>query len=221
MYNIFFSPTKDRPAPLYLHPINKVNLLSDTWYARRPVGIHSIEKFLKNMTARVGEEGKYTPHSLRANTATRLFHHGVDEQLIKEQTGHSSTAVRLYKRTSSDMKEAVSHIIQPTAALPPPPWLPLIAPLPSDNDFKPPTPKKSAPSATTTSITNDPEDFLPDIAIQTTTTATTTTSTSASTTQATSSPPTSTTVSTSPGDPQNISVKYDVEKKVFSLNITF
>ena len=55
--------------------------------------------------------GYFTNHSLRASAATRLFNEGVDEQLICEQTGHRSSAVRAYKRTSLDQKEKVSDIV--------------------------------------------------------------------------------------------------------------
>ena len=46
--------------------------------------------------------GFYTNHSLRATCATRLYENNVDEQLIMEQTGNNSNAVRKYKRTNDD-----------------------------------------------------------------------------------------------------------------------
>ena len=69
---------------------------------------------LKKNLAKVGISGHFTPHSLRATTATRLFSAGIDEQLIQEQTGHTTTSVRTYKRTSSDQKEKVSGVLQNT-----------------------------------------------------------------------------------------------------------
>ena len=51
-------------------------------------------------------------HSLRASAATRLYNCCVDEQLIKETTGHSSDAVRSYKRTSDDMLKTANYIVQ-------------------------------------------------------------------------------------------------------------
>ena len=65
------------------------------------------------MVEKVGEAGHYTPHSLRTNAATRLFQAGVSEQLIQEQTGHSSLAVRRYKRTCSAQKESVCKVSIP------------------------------------------------------------------------------------------------------------
>ena len=43
-------------------------------------------------------EGNFKNHSMRKATCTRLFRKGVDPQLIKEQTGHKSEAVMLYKK---------------------------------------------------------------------------------------------------------------------------
>ena len=48
-------------------------------------------------------EGKFSNHSLRATSTTRMFQQSVPEQVIKEITGHKSDAVRLYKRTNNDL----------------------------------------------------------------------------------------------------------------------
>ena len=61
---------------------------------------------------RVGFDGYYTNHSLRATAATRLYAAGVDEQLIAEKTGHRSSAIRAYKRTSEEQQQSVSELIQ-------------------------------------------------------------------------------------------------------------
>ena len=44
---------------------------------------------------------------------TSLFRSGVDEQLIKKQTGHRSDTVRAYKRPSTEQDAMVSKILQP------------------------------------------------------------------------------------------------------------
>ena len=53
----------------------------------------------------------FTTHSLRATCAARLYHAGMDKQLITEITGHKSNAVRLYKRTNDDLKQKASNIL--------------------------------------------------------------------------------------------------------------
>lgn len=138
------------------------------WYARRAVGIHSIEKFLSSMTSKLGTQGRFTPHSLRATTATRLYESGFDEQMIQEQTGHTSTAVRSYKRTSSVMKQEVSKTLQAPSVKPIPDWVPTIAKADSEEEFVVPKKKKkripaavSIPPTTTTSSSSTPSQATP------------------------------------------------------------
>ena len=50
-------------------------------------------------------EGRFKNHSMRRSTCTRLFRKGVDPQLIKEQTGHKSEAIMLYKKSSMQQKK--------------------------------------------------------------------------------------------------------------------
>ena len=48
---------------------------------------------------------------MRKFTCTRLFRKGVDPQLIKEQTGHKSEAVMLYKKSNLKQKKEVSDML--------------------------------------------------------------------------------------------------------------
>ena len=56
-------------------------------------------------------EGNFKNHSMRKSTCTRLFRKGVDPQLIKEQTGHKSEAVILYKKSNLQQKKEVSDML--------------------------------------------------------------------------------------------------------------
>ena len=56
-------------------------------------------------------EGNFKNHSMRKSTCTRLFRKGVDPQLIKEQTGHKSEAVMLYKKSNMQQKKEVSDML--------------------------------------------------------------------------------------------------------------
>ena len=56
-------------------------------------------------------EGNFKNHSMRKSTCTRLFRKGVDSQLIKEQTGHKSAAVMLYKKSNLKQKKEVSDML--------------------------------------------------------------------------------------------------------------
>ena len=48
---------------------------------------------------------------MRKSTCTRLFRKAVDPQLIKEQTGHKSEAVMLYKKSNLQQKKEVSDML--------------------------------------------------------------------------------------------------------------
>ena len=56
-------------------------------------------------------EGNFKNHSTRKASCTRLFRKGVDPQLIKEQTGHKSEAVMLYKKSNLKQKKEVSDML--------------------------------------------------------------------------------------------------------------
>ena len=67
---------------------------------------------MKRICAAGGVGGYKTNHSLRVTSATRLFQNGAEEQLIMEVTGHRSTeGVCLYKRVSSEQREALSDVL--------------------------------------------------------------------------------------------------------------
>ena len=102
---------KDQPkGAFYLKPL--VSPGPDCWFSRVPVGWNQLQNTIARLCKEAGFQGFYTNHSLRATTATRLYAKGVDEQLIMERTGHSSTtAVRSYKRTTTSQLEQVSNLM--------------------------------------------------------------------------------------------------------------
>ncbi len=64
------------------------------------------------MCKKAGVTGYMTNHSLRATTASHLYHAGLDEQLIMERTGHRSIeGIRSYKRTSNEQQLQVSSLL--------------------------------------------------------------------------------------------------------------
>jgi len=60
-----------------------------------------------------GFSGCYTNHSGKVTCATELFAQNVDEQLIMQQMGHCSSAVKEYKRPGVANDVLVSTILQP------------------------------------------------------------------------------------------------------------
>jgi len=100
----------DSLPSFYLRPLTKPG--DNVWFCRSPVGRHTLSSVVSTICAEAKIGGYRTNHSLRATAATRLFDANVDEQLITEVTGHRSSAVREYKRTSNEKRQKVSGIIQ-------------------------------------------------------------------------------------------------------------
>ena len=81
------------------------------WFCDQAYGNNKIGNTVKKLCDKVGIDGKYTNHSLRATSASRMYQADVPEQMIKEVTGHKSDCVRIYKRTSDDIRKVASNTI--------------------------------------------------------------------------------------------------------------
>ena len=113
LFKKYVSMCPDTPAELnafYLMPSTKPT--KSCWYTLKPLGHNTLTKTISRLCQAAGISGFKTNHSLRATAATRLYQHGVDEQLVMERTGHRSLeGVRNYKRTSNEQREALSDIL--------------------------------------------------------------------------------------------------------------
>jgi integrase len=78
---------------------------------KKAIGVHTLAGTVKSLCVRAGISGYKTNHSLRVTTATRLFHSGLDEQLIMERTGHRSSGVPAYKRLCVEQQAVVSQVL--------------------------------------------------------------------------------------------------------------
>ena len=100
-------PTDVKDDAFYLAPLSSVKGL--VWHKKQAIGVHTL---VKRLCVKAGISGYKTNHSLRVTTATRLFHSGLDEQLIMERTGHrSSDGVRAYKRSCVEQQAVVSQVL--------------------------------------------------------------------------------------------------------------
>ena len=63
------------------------------------------------MCSEAGIHEKKTNHSLRATGASALFNAGVSEKLIRDVTGHRSSALHLYERPTIEQKQSVSKVL--------------------------------------------------------------------------------------------------------------
>ena len=94
---------------LYLRP--KIKFNAACWYCDQPYGNNKVSTTIKELCNKAGFEGKFTNHSLRATSASRMYNKNIPEQVIKEVTGHRSDCVRLYKCTSDNIRMEASKTI--------------------------------------------------------------------------------------------------------------
>ena len=94
---------------LYMRP--KLRYNPKVWYCDQPYGTNKVSSTVKKLCTKAGLKGKFTNHSLRATSASRMYQSDVPEQVIKEVTGHRSDCVRIYKKTTDDIRENASRKI--------------------------------------------------------------------------------------------------------------
>jgi hypothetical protein len=100
MLDFYYSKLPPEPKAFYLRPLTKIEQ-GKPWYANVPVGINNLRMFMSRMSEKGELSTKYTNHSLRATSASRLFSCNVPEKLIQEKTGHRSWAgLRSYEHTT-------------------------------------------------------------------------------------------------------------------------
>ncbi len=104
-------PEELRSDALYKYSLSENKRRPCQWYSDKPVGINSIAKCVSNLMKQAGKNGNFTNHSLQVTAATRMFQGGIEEQLVKEKTGHKSDAVRTYKCTSDQLMEKAEKAV--------------------------------------------------------------------------------------------------------------
>ena len=107
-YSRLLSPPK-KCKKLYMRL--RVKFTPNIRFCDKLYGCNKISTMVKTLCKDAGFEGKYTNHSLRATSASRMFNACVPEQIIKEVTGHKSDCVRVYKRTSDDIRKNASETV--------------------------------------------------------------------------------------------------------------
>ena len=103
-------PVKRHDDAFYLTPLRDPK--GQCWYSNTLLGHNKLRNTVANMCKQAGIQGYFTNHSLRTIAATRLYHAGIDEQLVMERTGHCNLeGIRSYKRTSKQQCETISDIL--------------------------------------------------------------------------------------------------------------
>ena len=90
--------------------LKNIQLCGMSWY---PVGINTLSATVKKLALAVGIDVFFTNHSLCHTCASFLYsdQENCPEQVIAEQTGHRSLAIRKYKHTKKDLKCKVSSVL--------------------------------------------------------------------------------------------------------------
>ena len=84
-------------------------------FGNAPIGNHKLNSIVPFLMKEVGLEIK-TAHCLRVTTATNLFRAGHQDKLIRERTGHVSSALFTYEKLSNDQAIAVSKCVGPSVS---------------------------------------------------------------------------------------------------------
>jgi integrase len=84
-------------------------------FENAPIGIHKLNSIVPFLLKEAGLEIK-TAHCLRVTTATNLFRAGHQEKLIRERTGHVSSALFTFEKPSNDQAMAVSKCVGPSVS---------------------------------------------------------------------------------------------------------
>jgi site-specific recombinase XerD len=84
--------------------------LLQSYLVRLPGSMHEEEVLAKDGSTEKVSRCLYTPHSLRATTATLLLDAGVDIIKVKELLGHKHvTTTQIYDKRRRSLKEGASH----------------------------------------------------------------------------------------------------------------
>ena len=109
----YLSKLPPNAVSFYMQPM--LSLPGDVqkpWFKNSPVGVNPLRSMMSKMSELAGLSTKYTNHSLRATSASRMFSSGVPEKIVAEMTGHKSlTALRQYERTTETQFQAVGQAI--------------------------------------------------------------------------------------------------------------
>ena len=98
---------------LYMHPLMSVPCdPSKPWYTKQRVGINTIKGMIPKIFEKAELQNKYSNHSLRATSITRMFNAGITEKVIAERSGHRSLkALRTYEKTSVEQEQLAGQSI--------------------------------------------------------------------------------------------------------------
>ena len=95
-------PGQDR---LWCYPRDSFRSDDEFWFTAKPMGVHPLSTFMKDLSKKCGLSKIYTNHSLRATAATVLHNDNFSASTVQSITGHKSvSSLSIYQRTSTKQK---------------------------------------------------------------------------------------------------------------------
>ena len=113
LLDFYLAKLKPDSSFYYMHPLEKIPKECDkSWYTAQRVSVNTLKNIIPKLSLEAGCDVRYTNHSLRPTSTTRMFSGGVPEKLIAEKTGHRSLqSLRCYERTQMKMEQAINSVI--------------------------------------------------------------------------------------------------------------
>ena len=113
IFDLYLEKLPSGSTAFYMQPLQKRPAKpSQPWFKNMPVGVNPLKNMMAKVSKLAGLSVKYTNHSLRATSASRMFQSGVPEKIVAEVIGHKSmNALRQYERTTEQQFQAVGNSI--------------------------------------------------------------------------------------------------------------
>ena len=106
-----FPHTADSPFYLEIH-YNRPKV-TRVWFKGNPMGVDTIGKFMRRMSAKASLVGRFTNHSVRRSMCTQLVQAGVDSVLVTQLSGHKSVnSISSYATASLEQQQDMAKILQ-------------------------------------------------------------------------------------------------------------
>ena len=115
LYKLYTSkrPENCSTNALFLSWFRKAeSITAGKWYQNIPLGRHTLDGVVRNLSDSMPGSSKYTNQSLRKTCASTLHKAGVGREDIAKITGHSSAAIERYISLDSDDHMKYSSLLQ-------------------------------------------------------------------------------------------------------------
>ena len=111
--DLYFSKLPPNATAFYMQPMMNVPVdPTRPWFKKTPVGVNTLKNMMSKISELAGLPVRYTNHSIRATSTSRMFISGVPEKIVAEVSGHKSlTALRQYEKTTKEQFQSAGQCI--------------------------------------------------------------------------------------------------------------